>query len=171
MNEKICCFTGHRPEKLNFSEELIKSLLNAEIKKAIGEGFNTFISGMARGIDIWAAEIVVEHQKANKAISLICAIPYMGFEKKWDLDDKKLYAHIMSNADRIEYISEHYTKRCFQMRNAYMVDSSNRVIAFFSGEAGGTKNTINYARRKGIEVINICEFINEFNTADTPHKF
>ena len=33
--------------------------LESEIRKAIDDGFVTFISGMARGVDIWAAEIVL----------------------------------------------------------------------------------------------------------------
>ena len=36
-----------------------------------------------------------------------------------------------------------------------MVDTSNRVIAVFNGEKGGTLNTINYAKRKNVEVINL----------------
>ena len=34
-----CCFTGHRPEKLRFSESEICSLLDEEIKNAIEEIF------------------------------------------------------------------------------------------------------------------------------------
>ena len=46
--------------KLNDSEKTIKKELRAEILNSINEGFNVFISGMARGVDIWAAEIVIE---------------------------------------------------------------------------------------------------------------
>lgn len=47
------CFTGHRPEKLNKSEAEIVASLEREIRAAITDGFQTFISGMARGVDIW----------------------------------------------------------------------------------------------------------------------
>ena len=33
--------------------------LEAAILQAVDDGFVTFISGMARGVDIWAAEIVL----------------------------------------------------------------------------------------------------------------
>ena len=46
-----CCFTGHRPEKLSGSEQYIKKELEAAIRQAIRDGFVTFISGMARGVD------------------------------------------------------------------------------------------------------------------------
>ncbi len=51
-----CCFTGHRPEKLKRSEEEIKEGLEEAILKAIHEGYRTFITGMARGVDIWAGQ-------------------------------------------------------------------------------------------------------------------
>ena len=60
MNKQRVCFTGHRPEKLNISERKVKELLKTAIIDAINDGYITFISGMARGIDIWSAEIVLE---------------------------------------------------------------------------------------------------------------
>lgn len=47
------CFTGHRPEKLTVSEERLAALLEAEIRKAIGQEFTTFITGMATMFSTW----------------------------------------------------------------------------------------------------------------------
>ena len=41
-----CCFTGHRPKKLNMPETEVIAWLEAEIRKAIDDGFVTFISGI-----------------------------------------------------------------------------------------------------------------------------
>ena len=71
-----CCFTGHRPEKLSLSENEVKHLLEKAIDNAIADGYVTFITGMAKGTDIWAAEIVLEKKKRNDALRLICAIPH-----------------------------------------------------------------------------------------------
>lgn len=38
-----------------------------------------------------------------------------------------------------------------------MVDHSARVIAVFNGEKSGTKNTVDYAEKCGVELINIYE--------------
>ena len=46
-----CCFTGHRPEKLQRPEKEVRIELKREIRKAILDGLNVFITGMARGID------------------------------------------------------------------------------------------------------------------------
>lgn len=40
-----------------------------------------------------------------------------------------------------------------QRRNRYMVEHSGRVIAVFDGQEGGTKRTVEYAMRQGLEVV------------------
>ena len=70
-----CCFTGHRPEKLGFSEWQIKAALEKEIRAAASVGYTVFISGMARGVDLWAAELVLGLREKGEALRLICALP------------------------------------------------------------------------------------------------
>lgn len=48
---------------------------------------------------------------------------------------------------------DHYVKGCMQKRNRYMVDATAHMIAVFSGSPGGTKSTIEYAQRKGLDII------------------
>lgn len=74
------CFTGHRPEKLTRSEETIRKDLEIQICQAVADGLNVFITGMARGVDIWAAQIVLKLRGAGYPIKLMCACPYVGFE-------------------------------------------------------------------------------------------
>lgn len=148
-----CCFTGHRPEKLKQPEKEITALLETAIRAAINDGFVTFISGMARGVDIWAAEIVLRLRDEGAPIHLICASPYEGFEKAWSADWQKRYRRIWAAADYKKFISPAYSRVCFQRRNEWMVDHSARIIAAFNGERGGTKNTMDYAARQGIPVI------------------
>lgn len=100
-----CAFTGHRPEKLKQAEEYIISALYAEIQYAIADGFDTFISGMARGVDIWAAEIVLRLRNERASIQLICACPYKGFEDRWSVTWKSRYRSILQASDQIVYIN------------------------------------------------------------------
>lgn len=153
-----CCFTGHRPEKLSISEIEVKAALQKEIRLAIADGLNVFITGMAPGVDIWAAEIILElREKENLLLKLIAASPYPGFENRWSLDWQKRYAAIMAKADFIKEVCSHYSRGCYQIRNEWMVDHSARVIAVWNGSPSGTKNTIVYAKRKGVPVINILD--------------
>lgn len=153
------CFTGHRPEKLSTSEEFIKQQLYNEIIKSIQDGFNVFISGMARGVDIWASEIVLQLKNDGYPIKLICALPYDGFENNWSVYWQNKYNLILSRADLVRCISTHYSPDCFKLRNEWMVNHSSRVIAVYNGKGGGTKNTINYAKAQNIPVYIVSDTI------------
>ena len=149
------CFTGHRPEKLDVPEWKVVQVLEKEIDRAIADGYTTFISGMARGVDIWAAEIVISRKKKYPELKLICALPFEGFETSWSADWQKRYAIVLEKSDLVYPICKGYSRSCFQVRNKWMVDHSARVIAVWNGEPSGTKNTIDYAMKKAVEVINI----------------
>lgn len=150
MRLHCACFTGHRPEKLTQPESEIIAGLEQEIKKAYTDGINVFITGMARGVDIWAAEIVLKLRKEHKDIKLICASPYEGFEKKWSADWQKRYNAIWKSADLQRFICPGFSMGCFQIRNEWMVNHSTRVIAVFNGERGGTMNTVRYAQKNDV---------------------
>ncbi len=149
------CFTGHRPEKLTIPEEKIKTFLDKQIQKAITDGYITFLSGMARGVDIWAAETVLKMKNEGNPIHLICCIPYDNFETRWSAAWQRQYTEILKNADIVTYTSHHYYNGCLQVRNQFMVDRAARLIAVYNGEPGGTRNTIEYAKRRGLEIVTL----------------
>jgi len=105
------------------------------------------------GVDLWAGVIVLRKKAENPALHLITATPWPGFARRWSEEWKTQYDNLLQNADLVVNVSDHYHQGVFQQRNCWMVDRSNRVIAFYIGSAGGTKNTIDYANKKGIEVI------------------
>ena len=148
-----CCFTGHRPERLGMPESETIWGLKKEIRAAVADGFQTFISGMARGVDLWAAEIVLALRDEGAAVRLICASPYRGFESRWSWEWQERYRRVMERADLVRFICPGYSRDCFQRRNQWMVDHSARVIAVYNGQPSGTRNTIEYARRCEVPVV------------------
>lgn len=150
-----CSFTGHRPEKLNMTEEAAKVLLCNAIENAISRGFTTFITGMAKGVDIWAGEIVLEFKKHNPSIRLIAALPYPTFNRGRTKEEKERYQKVLSSSDFVHISYSCYSPLSYQTRNMWMVDHSDLVIALFTGEPGGTRNTLKYAEQQGIEIINL----------------
>ena len=148
-----CCFTGHRPERLRMSESEAVFSLKEEIRTAIADGFQTFISGVARGVDLWTAEVVLSLRDEGATVRLICASPYRGVESRWSREWQERYRRVMKQADLVRFICPGYSRDCFQRRNQWMVDHSARVIAVYNGQPSGTRNTIEYARRCRVPVI------------------
>lgn len=150
-----CCFTGHRPEKLGLPEGKIKAALKKEIRTAALEGYTVFISGMARGVDLWAAELVLELRESGEPLRLICALPFPDFGARWERDWRDRHRRVLERADLVRAVCPKYSRDCFQLRNQWMVDHAARVIAVYNGTGGGTRNTLNYALAHGGPVIKI----------------
>ena len=146
------CFTGHRPEKLHSDEAAVCTVLSNAIDAAISDGFRTFITGMARGVDIWAAEIVLARRAQNQDIRLICALPHPDFENRWSAAWQARFHAILQQADLVKTICPEFSMASYQIRNEWMVDHSARVIAIYNGASGGTAKTIAYAEKNGVEV-------------------
>jgi uncharacterized phage-like protein YoqJ len=127
--------------------------LKKEIRTAVADGFQTFISGMARGVDLWAAEIVLALRDEGAAVRLIYTSPYRGFENRWSREWQARYRRVMERADLVRFICPGYSRDCFQRRNEWMVDHSARVIAVYNGQPSGTRNTIEYAKRCSVPVV------------------
>ena len=147
-----CAFTGHRPQFLKRLEEDVKVDLENAIMVAIRDGYTTFITGGAYGVDIWAAEIVTRLRETNPALHLIAAIPFPGFEEAWTEEWKQRYNALLAAADFVVYMEEKYSSEAYQARNEWMVSHATRLIAVYNGEPSGTRNTINYARRIRVNV-------------------
>ncbi|MBO2517191.1 MAG: hypothetical protein CW338_07985, partial [Clostridiales bacterium] len=148
-----CCFSGHRPEKLQESEQEIKAWLAEKIAEAVADGYTSFITGMAMGVDLWAAQEVLKCRETDPDIRLICAVPWGGFASRWNEQWKAVYYDVLKKADLVKNISDKYDDSVFQKRNRWMADRSNRLIAYFNGAEGGTKNMVEYAGEKGLEMV------------------
>lgn len=161
LNSKTCCFTGHRlqslPWKFNEQDERclkMKEKLKNEIVKAVESGYTTFISGMALGFDIICAEIVLELKNTYPHIKIIAAIPCKTQDKLWNEKDRQRYKNILEKLDGIRCIYNDYIgPECMLERNRFMINNSSLVIALFNGTNGGTKKTLDYAKRCGVKIV------------------
>lgn len=159
--EQTVCFTGHRSQKLpwRFNELderclAMKRTLRVEIEKAIQRDYKTFLCGMALGFDTICAETVIDLKKIYSEVQLIGAIPCRTQDSKWADKDKKRYRELLQNLDGIRCIYDEYIGvECMLERNRYMVDNSSLMIALFNGKLGGTKSTIDYAKKQGLEIV------------------
>ena len=114
---KACAFTGHRPKKLpwGYNEAdvrcvALKAALEREIRLLIQEGVTDFLSGMAEGVDLLAAEIVLHLRSEYPSVKLHCILPYKGQETEWPAASQARYHAILAEADSIIYVSRIFRK-------------------------------------------------------------
>ncbi len=155
LRKHRCCFTGHRPSKLTIPEKRLAALLEEKIRRAIDSGHTTFITGMAKGADLVAAEIVLRLRDRDPRLKLICALPYPGFGQHWGGGWTERFQRVLARADLERIICPTFSYASYQTRNEWMVRHSSLVIAVFNGEPGGTKNTLDFARKNGVPCVMI----------------
>lgn len=158
---KTCCFTGHRPAKLSFGYDeespdclRLKVRLLSLIDEMRMKGVTSFLSGMAQGVDILAAEAVIDIRRTypQDKIRLIAVVPYEGQADRWSEAYRERYFNILAVADEVITLQHRYTDHCMLDRDRYMVDASAHMIAVYNGSKGGTKYTVDYAISKGLNI-------------------
>jgi uncharacterized phage-like protein YoqJ len=149
----IVAFTGHRPNELggyelpnptyiHVCQQLEKVLTELKPEKAI--------SGMALGVDQWAANICFK-----LGIPFVAAMPFLEQDSVWPEASKKTFRALLNKAAEQVIVSEGgYTAAKMQVRNEWMVDHCDVLIAVYNGaDSGGTFNCIKYAQGIGKKII------------------
>jgi uncharacterized phage-like protein YoqJ len=143
-----CAFTGHRV----LTEEFDEKLLFDCIKNLIENGVDTFYCGMAVGFDLIAAQCVIDLKIDYPYLKLIACIPCEGQERYFEEDEKTVYQEVLSKCSSVIVLSKKYYKGCMQVRDQYMVDNSDVLVAFLRCNKGGTHYTVSYAEKKNKQI-------------------
>ena len=150
----IVSFTGHRPTKIggykipNPSYDKIldltkQILISCKTKKCI--------TGMALGFDTLGAWACMELN-----IPYIAAVPFKGQEKLWPEKSQFQYKFLLTRAAETVYTSDPgFSAKKMQIRNEWMVDHAEVVLACWDGSNGGTANCVKYAAKQSKKIIRI----------------
>jgi uncharacterized phage-like protein YoqJ len=159
MNEVILSGTGHRPKTLGLdysekSNKLLRTFIKEQILLITDFSVKEAISGGATGFDIALAEACV-----GLGIPVRLALPFLEFGSNWPKPGQDRLAAIMK-CSKIVYTSDqkYYTPNQYIIRDKYMVDNSQVILALYSGlDKSGTGATVRYAKEKERQIINIWE--------------
>lgn len=150
---RTLCFTGHRKIRGAYVSDLVDNpiypALFQAIKRAAVKGFDMFISGGALGTDQIAAQAVLD-----LGLYLAIAKPFPSQSSNWPSQSRQMFENLCKKAVQLIDVSpDPYTPGKMQVRNEWMVDRSDVVIAVFDGNSGGTANCVKYARSKGRPIL------------------
>ena len=155
MREITCCFTGHRDLPLNCREALAAKL-HETITELIQRRVQFYRAGGALGFDTLAAQTVLKLRKEYPSIKLVLMLPCLTQTRGWSVEDVREYEKIKGMADEVIYTSQEYTRGCMFRRNRCLVDNSRICVCYFTEDKGGTAYTVNYAKKQGLEIINLA---------------
>lgn len=144
-------FTGHRNYDGCADMELLTLL-----EKLYRRGFRRFLSGMAWGFDLAAAEAVITLRERYSDIELVAVEPYAWFGRLFRGDDLARYEKVKSAADEVVAVGCSGEPTDYIARNDYLVDMASVVVAWWNGASrGGTAYTMRRARKARLECHNL----------------
>ena len=145
-------FTGHRTYDDSASEQLRDAILSL-----YASGYRTFLTGMAAGFDLAAAEAVLALRGSLAGVRLVCIIPFEGQARRFSESVRERYERVVEAADEVVTLSPHYAVDVYFRRNDFLADHSTTVIAYLSDRKSGTAYTVRRALRRHSRVINLCD--------------
>ena len=128
LRSHTAAFTGHR----SYCGEA-DPLLAETVRALYGRGYRNFLSGMAEGFDLAAAEVVLSLRKELSDLRLVCVLPYSDHP-----------------AHRPSALQSRY-----QRGNDYLVDHASYLVAWYDGSVGGTQYTVRRAHAAHLPVENL----------------
>ena len=147
----IIAGTGHRPNKLGgYSEDIYTELIKLASMCIEKYKPSQIISGMALGWDQALSEAAIQYN-----IPLTAAIPFINQESKWPKLSQEKYKNILSRSTKIITSEGGYSACKMQLRNQWMVENCDAILALWDGSSSGTANCIEYANKLNRKVINI----------------
>ncbi|MBQ6569997.1 MAG: DUF1273 family protein [Clostridia bacterium] len=158
MISSNCGFTGYRPARFTYKYNeyhpdclLLKQEISGKIIQKCCEGYYNFYTGMAMGIDIWAAEAVLAAKKDFYNINLIAVVPFKNHIDSIGDSYTRRYNDILAECSDIVYVNDVFSPNAYLMRNRYIVDNCAAIIAVYDPDRGivrsGTAQTVNYAKK------------------------
>lgn len=162
--DRSVAFTGYRTAKISSDHRRtheivcdIRRRLSLEISALVQRGYTTFLSGMAEGFDMLAAEEVIRVKLHNPTIHLIAVIPFAMQRHNLGERDRTRYDNILSHASEQITLADQYHISHFFRRNDFLVDNCSHLICYYDGQTGGTRYTIERAHRSNIPITNIAD--------------
>lgn len=157
-----CCFSGHRPAKLPWGEDeddsrcrALKARLRDALDAAYEAGYRHFICGMAQGCDLYFCELALALRQRHGDVSVEAAIPCPTQADGWPRPQQERYRRLVAACDYETLVQSSYSPGCMQRRNRYMVDHASMLLAVHDGQPGGTRRTMEYAMRRGLQIVDI----------------
>jgi uncharacterized phage-like protein YoqJ len=124
--------------------EIIKKAVKKQIIALLDQGLEWIIVSGQWGVEIWAAEAVLELKKDYKILRLAVITPFLEQEENWNEEKKKLYNSVLTHADYVNSVtkSKYNGPWQFKEKNKFLLRNSDGMILIYDEENDGSPKYI-----------------------------
>ncbi|WP_188696573.1 DUF1273 domain-containing protein [Pullulanibacillus camelliae] len=143
---RVLAITGYKPHELGiFSQnhpgiDVIKYTLKIRLLDFIDEGTEWFLISGQPGVELWAAEVLLELKEVYPSIQLGVLTPFLEQESRWPDQVKEYYYQIINAADFVDSITKRPYDNPAQLRlkNDFIIHKSDGLLVLYDEETPGS---------------------------------
>lgn len=143
----VIAVTGYKPHEIGVFQEKHEQLpyLKNALKRKISETIQAYgtewivTSGQA-GVELWAAEAVIELKAEGIDIKLATIAPFFEQEEKYAEPTKELYREVWEKSDYKDYITKrpYESPEQLRMKNDFIVQKTEAMLLVYDEATDGT---------------------------------
>lgn len=149
--------TGYKAHELGIFDNkhpgiaIIKKAVERQLVQFLDEELEWVIISGQYGVEIWAAEIVLQLQEEYPHLKLAILPPFLDHYKNWNEAKQEQYEMIASLADYVNVISKRPYEGPWQFKasNQFLIDHTDALLIIYDEEKEGLpKYIFREAQRK-----------------------
>jgi len=147
---KRVLITGYKATELGIFSlkhpgiEIIKKALRKQLIALLDEGLEWAIVSGQWGVELWAAEVVLELRASYKQLNLAVITPFLEQDENWKEEKKALYRSVIGNANYVNSVTN--TKYDgpwqFKEKDRFLLRNSDGLILLYDEENDGSPKYI-----------------------------
>lgn len=135
--------SGYRPYELGIFKPdqkevtVLKAFIRSKLHEYIDEGAEWFIIQGYTGIELYAAEVIIELKEDGYDIRLGVLMPFHQFDDRYKEVDRETLNKVLAESDFKDYIyKQPYTNPgMFKNINRFLISNTDSALIFFDEEA------------------------------------
>jgi len=147
---KVLVVTGYKPFELGIFDQkhlgigFIKKAIENQLLLLVEEGLEWVIISGQLGVELWAAEVVLEMQELYPDLKLAVITPFLDQQEKWNETNKEIYEFILSQADYTNSITnkKYESPEQFKLKNKFLINKSDALLIVYDDEKDGSPKYI-----------------------------
>ncbi|OAH58025.1 hypothetical protein AWH48_01545 [Domibacillus aminovorans] len=135
---------------------IIKTAIEKQLRTLVEDGLEWVIIGGQPGVELWAAEVVLELKNEFSELKLGVLMPFLEQEKNWKEERKEHYQTIIDQADFVDVVSKkpYIAPWQFKARDEFSLDHTDALLLVYDEEKEGSPKFLKEAAESRLESSN-----------------